>query len=654
MPLPRKALWISAGLGAALSLLAWYRLAREEPPVTSSAGRVSHLSRVELPLRLLGRAEAIRPGPEKLRPLLAEIGHDRRPGLFQHPPAAHRWCGVPSHSQARLSAALGLLPKAWDSGSNGVEFRAACRGPAGEREELLTRPVTAPGGWHTVEVALEGCSQPSTCVELETRCGPGGDCRWDWAVWGSPTVSHDRSRPIAAGRLALLISIDTLRHDRLGVYGAPRPTSPNLDRLAKDSIVFETAVSSSPWTLPSHASLLTSTLPHVNGVNKQRGISSALPLLAETFRDAGWQTAGFTDVALLGPNFGFDRGFDSYEYREGSEPVLRGARWSHQRVVDWLTAADDRPAFVFWHIFDVHGPYGAPAPFGGMFRPAVSRGAEAEHLGKLISAPCHDYLQLERFSSLEDLVASYDEGIAATDHAIGQTLEILRAAGAYDDALIVVTSDHGESLFENGVWVGHGLFLTDDQIRVPLLLKLPGNRGAGRRVARPARLIDVAPTMLEVLGIPIPPSHQGESLLPAGRGPDGAAHVAYGYAEDTGSVYVRDGHMKLISPWGFDAAFVSPDGLRGFLRPRPADEASARRLAALAEEQLYDLRADPSETRNLADSVPEELIARYRSLMAGYLRRSALASAAYETGSVPTLTKRQAEELRALGYIDPW
>ena len=149
---------------------------------------------------------------------------------------------------------------------------------------------------------------------------------------------------------------------------------------------------------------------------------------------------------------------------------------------------------------DVHGPYGAPAPYGGNSRSDVTRLHDGT-LGELSKLGYDDYLELDRFRNFEDLVASYDEGIAHVDAEIGRLLDLLRKSGLYDEALVVVTSDHGESLLDHGVWVGHGLFLTDDEIRVPLLVKLPGNLHAGTRVDRMVRLIDVAPTIVGVVGV---------------------------------------------------------------------------------------------------------------------------------------------------------
>ena len=330
-----------------------------------------------------------------------------------------------------------------------------------------------------------------------------------------------------------------------GIYGAARETSPELGRLAEDAIVFETAVASAPWTIPSHATLLTSTYPLIHGADGDTPIAGSVVLVSETLHRAGWQTAGFVDTSYLDASRGFDRGFEHYDDEPPEGSFRRGAQVVLERFLEWLERADERPAFVFWHIMDVHGPYDAPPPFAGRFRSGLAPG-RGRPLDKLQRFAYHDYLRLDRFASFEDLVAGYDEGILAVDAVIGELFQNLRRAGLYDDGLIVVTSDHGESFWDHGIWVGHGLFLTDDELRVPLLVKLPGNRHAGTRVADMVGLIDVAPTMLEALGVPPESPFQGRSLFsPAPR-------TVFGFSSNIGAAFVRTRDFKYIAPAGLE------------------------------------------------------------------------------------------------------
>ncbi len=584
------------------------------------------------------------------------IGHDERRVILQHPPLTYRFPDVPSGPQARLAVAPIILPGAWDKPGDGAVFEATCRAPDGNPVQLLElsiSPATNPEDriWHDREVALDRCSQPTTQIELRTSCGPRDDCTADWAAWGHARVVHSQVPEPRFDRLVLLISIDTLRPDRLGLYGGPRETSPELERFARDAIVFETAVATSPWTIPSHASMLTSTDPCIHGADTRTAIADSVPLLAEVLKGRGWQTAGFVDSFYMNRKFGFQRGFDHYDDRGAPKgDYRRGARLVRQRLVDWLADADEQPAFIFWHIMDVHGPYRASAPFGGRFRGAVPP-AEAPdpRIEQMRDLAYHDYLGLDQYSSFDDLLAAYDEGVAEVDSILGGFFQMLRDAGLYDDALIVVTSDHGESFLDHGIWVGHGLFLTDDEIRIPLIIKLPDNRRAGTRIRGLASLVDVAPSILDALDIEAPSSFQGRSLISASPGQPG---TATGFSENTGARFVRTEDFKYISP----ATVVAKKVLEGVLKSR-----GERGLPVVPRlrEQLYDLRQDAQETATLTRSPagkqpPDgaDELKRFRAEFARVTMECGAWKARVQGAGVPEPTPEARRQLEALGYVD--
>lgn len=598
----------------------------------------------------LGDAVAVSDDPRPLQVAQVEIGFDQRFAVIQHPPSAYRFEDVPAGRGSRLSAAPGLLPTAWGNGSDGVGFELLCSGPSGEWVQLLDFELTAESeaprpAWHPQELSLGRCSSPRTSIELRTTCGPGTNCQADWAAWGDPRVVQPARFEPRLGRLAVLVSIDTLRPDRLSLYGAERPTSPRLERLAADGIVFETAVAPAPWTIPSHASMLSSTHPAVHGAIVQREISPEVPMLAEVLREAGWTTAGFVDTPWLG-KFGFDRGYDHYDAKGIRGVSRRGVAITRQRLVDWLgTAAGD--VFLFWHIMDVHGAYGAPAPFGGRFRSGLEIEPDGR-LEELKTLAYHDYLHLERFRSLDDVIASYDEGIAAVDAELGRFLELLEAAGLYDDALIIVTSDHGESFMDHGIWVGHGLFLTDDEIRVPLVIKLPGNRFAGTRVGPMVRLLDVAPTVLDVLGVPAPPSFEGRSVVsPEPGSPRSLPRLAFGMSSNLGSRYLRTNRDKLITGWEKPLENV----IRVHLQPRGPSPILGRLDDG---ERLFDLRSDPGETVDLAaDDGSAQRADDLRRLARRHAERTRrIVERLGSTAGDPGLSGEDIQRLKALGYLD--
>src|SRR5712692_5685066 len=288
----------------------------------------------------------------------------------------------------------------------------------------------------------------------------------------------------------ILITLDTVRADRMGFLGSSRGLTPQLDALARQSVVFERAYSQAPLTPVSHATILSGTYPRFHGV---RDFGSRLlgstPYLPDLFRARGYRTAAFVSSVILDPQNGFapgfERGFDIYdagfhrtkrgESRLGS--MQRRGEETVTRALDWLEKNHQRPVFLWIHIWDAHDPYDPPAPF------------KERHAG-----------------------APYDGCIAYVDATIGKLLAGLRSAGVYEGALIAVMSDHGESLGDHGENT-HGVFLYDSTIRVPLLFKFPQARFAGQRVAARASLVDVAPTMLKATQAPVPATMQGQSLI---------------------------------------------------------------------------------------------------------------------------------------------
>jgi len=288
----------------------------------------------------------------------------------------------------------------------------------------------------------------------------------------------------------ILITIDTVRADRMGFLGSQLGLTPQLDALARQSVVFDHAYSQAPLTPVSHATILTGTYPRFHGV---RDFGSRMPdsppYLPAIFRARGYRTAAFVSSIILDPQNGFapgfERGFDTYdagfhrgkrgEARLGS--IQRRGEETVGRALAWLQKNRQGPVFLWVHIWDAHDPYYPPAPFK------------------------------ERYAS-----APYDGCVAYVDASVGKLLAGLRSAGVYDGALIAVMSDHGESLGEHGENT-HGVFLYDSTIRVPLLIKFPGAKFAGQKVSARASLVDVAPTILKSIQAPVPAAMQGQSLF---------------------------------------------------------------------------------------------------------------------------------------------
>jgi arylsulfatase A-like enzyme/Flp pilus assembly protein TadD len=287
----------------------------------------------------------------------------------------------------------------------------------------------------------------------------------------------------------ILITLDTTRADRVGFLGSKRGLTPNLDAMARQGVVFSRAYAHVPITTASHTTILTGTYPQFNRVN-DFGIplSPRLPYLPDLLHAQGYHTGAFVGSLILDPLDGtapgFDRGFEVYDAgfhlrRHGMDrykSVERRAGDVVNHALAWLSQLPNGPFFLWVHLYDAHDPYDPPAPFKARFA----------------SQP-------------------YDGEIAYADSAVGTLLSEIRKHGLYDETLIAVMADHGESLGAHGENT-HGIFLYDETLHVPLLFKLPASHAAGKRVDARVRLVDVAPTILQEAGLPVPKEMQGESL----------------------------------------------------------------------------------------------------------------------------------------------
>jgi arylsulfatase A-like enzyme/Tfp pilus assembly protein PilF len=418
------------------------------------------------------------------------------------------------------------------------------------------------------------------------------------ALVAAATALVWRQRPAPpASRPALnvlLVTLDTTRADRLGCYGYAPAKTRHLDRLAAEGTRFETAIAPAPITLPSHSSLFTGLYPFEHGVRNNGNfyLAERFETLATRLKARGYRTGAFVSTFILDRRYGLDRGFDVYDDRmEGEyaqvvtlQAERRGDRTALAlgRFIDERAKQPEAPFFAWLHLYDPHEPYRPPPPFRDLFAKDP-----------------------------------YDGEIAFTDAIIASVLDRLRMAGLIDRTLVVVTGDHGESLGEHGEST-HSMFLYEGAIRVPLVFWRPGLVPAGRVVADPVRLVDVAPTVLELLGAPALAAPHARSLVPLIEG-RGAGSPAPAYSETLLPKFymnwaplraLRDGRYKLI-----DA-------------PRP---------------ELYDLATDPTESRNLY----AERAQTAQALRAGLER---LASSG-DAMSQQTLDREAMEKLAALGYI---
>jgi choline-sulfatase len=392
----------------------------------------------------------------------------------------------------------------------------------------------------------------------------------------------------------VFVTFDTTRPDRLGLGGDPEAHTPTLDALAERGLVFEHAYATSPVTLPSHATLFSGVDPRSHGVhdNGRHRLPESVTTVAERLRDAGFQTGAFVSAFVLDPRFGLDQGFETYhsESRPDSHPLRflvpsRPADAVSDDAIEWLGSRDvERPFFLWVHYYDPHQP--------NRLRPEFAETGDA-----------------------------YASEIAYADHHLGRLLAAVDATRGPREALVIFTSDHGESLGAHGE-LTHGLLAYDTTLHVPLVLAGPGIP-AGARSAVLARQIDVVPTLLAALGLDVPPALPGRNLLMPEALAASSGEEVWDYFESRGPV-VSLGWAPIegirTERWKYTAT------------PLPAE--------------LYDVLADPHEEHNRIASEPE-LADRLRTL-----HERAVANSSEKARAPENLPPETDQLLRALGYVD--
>jgi len=436
----------------------------------------------------------------------------------------------------------------------------------------------------------------------------------------------------------VLISIDTLRPDHLGCYGYHRDTSPALDKLAAEGVRFSSAYSHSSWTLPSHMTMMTSLHPSQHRVGpEKRALADSVFTLAQVLSVEGYETAGFVSWVYLARVWGFARGFAKYVEIWGAperEDDPSGGAGTAEAVTDaavkWLAGKPREPFFLFLHYFDPHMNYAAPAPYDSMFDPEYTGPARGEWswLGPYIRW-MNEEPRLLPPRDTEHVVALYDGEIRYVDAQMERLIAQLEETFGLDECLVVFTSDHGEEFNDHGSMEGHGWTLYDEVLRVPLVLRWPSRLPGGLTVDRGAGLIDLAPTVLDLLNVPIPGQFQGRSLWELMREAPRPGYERSLFAEThrfNRKRCVRRGRFKLIHT---DDTGTGPGGVRW-----------AERW------ELYDVVADSGETRNLwgGDEAAGEALA-------AELRRFASGASPAGPGKAVHLTERELELLRSLGYL---
>ena len=394
----------------------------------------------------------------------------------------------------------------------------------------------------------------------------------------------------------LVVTLDTLRADHVGSYGYAAARTPRLDGLAARGLRFARAATVVPLTLPAHSSLFTGTFPARHAVRDNGGyyLGEEQTTLAEVLKPRGFRTGGFISAFVLDSRWGIDQGFERYfddfdlsqfEKQAGMDAIQRPGHETVDEALRWLAAERERPFFLWVHLYDPHTPYAAPREYAARFP--------------------------------RTLVGAYDAEIAATDAQLGRLLDALEADGRLGRTVVAVLGDHGEMLGEHGE-LTHGFFVYDSAVRIPLVVAAPGL--APRVVRDQVRIVDVMPTLLELLGVPPAPAVQGTSLLPLARGE-------------------RLNLMALSESW-FPRFHYGWSELEAIQDER-------FKLIRAPRRELYDLERDPLETADLAASDPRRVETLERAL-----EEMITASGGGGTPKVPeAVDSETAERLEALGYV---
>ena len=508
------------------------------------------------------------------------------------------------------------------------------------RPKLFERTLepTDSGEWQPVRIPLDSLAASGAQIAFRvSRDKPGPALPF----WGEARLLYPPKSP---PRNVLLVSVDTLRADRLGCYGYSRPTSPRIDALAAQGVRFHHAISQAPWTTPSHTSMLTSRYPSSHHVTQSwaafdrflndghgyRVLSEDATTLAEVLQDRGFRTLALTGGATVGAEVGFAQGFDVY--RDDGYGLLKKVR---PAVGRWLAESRDVPFFIFLHTFEVHAPYLHPEMAEGVLT-AAQRESIHEYARQPGSGDVDGFAKRLRELGLfrmEVTSALYDGGIQFTDAFLGLLMEDLHGLGLDERTLVVLTSDHGEEFSDHEparFYDAHCQTVYEEMIRVPLILRLPGTLSAGRVVDVPVELVDVAPTVLGLLGIQAPAVMEGSSLegLAAGRT---EKHKEWTLSEST----CNDPETKALrSP---TLKYIAAYEARG-------DE-HAGVPGPLVMERVFDLLRDPGERQSLPGRRRLRDLRAILETRAQGLERNAL------KGSEAPVSAEALERLRGLGYV---
>jgi arylsulfatase A-like enzyme len=569
------------------------------------------------------------------------------PALVQMAPSVARYVlRLPAGAELRFTPRLHAAARA--AGASAA-LRVTLESRAGEEKELWSRVVDGRAGRDEDEVSLRLPGGAGDIVRLGLHVGAGPGARFAWAVWTAPRVlgqgaaasnpldppplsGEDQGRAqelrrSLQGANVLLIVLDAARARSFGAYGHSRPTTPEVDRIAGEGVVFERAYTPAVYTLGAMSSLWTSQYPdrHHAEVSYADRLPADKLTLAEALSAKGVHTAGFIANPMAGRAFGFERGFGEFEEVYARFPDLGSRGEAFRRVLrDWFRQNASRRFFAYVHFREPHFPYDPGPPFDTRFGPDAPLTRE-QRRDKTWYTDVNQGRVRPSADQIAHLGRLYDGNLAYADHEVGRLRQSLEQAGLWDKTVVIVTADHGEQLYEHG-YISHSAQVYEESTHVPLIVRFPGSAGQrGKRMSAQVDLLDIAPTVLDVLGAAGPGraerEFQGRSLLPVLAGAPGKDAVVSRTVWERPVYGLRDGRFKYIHDTRTGA------------------------------ELLFDLDQDPGESHPLQSAEPLRA-AYYRQMLHDWMARLRRPRQAGGSGQGGGLSKATCAELGALGYLD--
>jgi arylsulfatase A-like enzyme len=516
-----------------------------------------------------------------------QVAGEGRFCLFEHPLSQVTFPAMPIYQNGRLEFGVGMHQDAWDRTDDGVLFFVEALDQAGNTHRLYQRQVDPhhhleDRRWFDESVDLSPFAGQS--LQFIFRTEPGRNNQYDWAAWSTPRfVSwEERTGPLIDRPNILFITVDTCRVDHLSCYGYPRQTTPTLDRIAREGIRFTGAYSQSEITLPSHSTMLTGLYPRTHGAIENGTVLAAeITRLPELLKAQGYRTVGVPSAYLLGPPLGIEQGFtDFYQCRS----VRRPGDEATDTALEWLVKQRQEPFFLWVHYFDAHAPYLPTGPYNVLY--SASGSYAPYHLpASAVQMPVNWRGWYKEdwpppYNDIAEIITQYDGGIRFVDIQVGRLLSWLEENGLTDNTMVILTGDHGEGFGEHGVTFEH--FGThEEMLHVPLIISYPPRLPMERVVTDLVGHVDLAPTILDLLGLAIPKDMQGTSLLPLIEQRSWPGHEGI-FSQQRGgrALSIRTTGWRLIMQLATDTTWP-------LYQQQPG------------QAELYDVQADSKEAQNL-------------------------------------------------------